>query len=63
MKTIVRELKWRTAYFLTYCEAVFLRIDAWLYERQGNHILAADADCRVYECERRLQDLKMFKWL
>lgn len=56
-------IKWRVAYFLLYWEMTFLKIDAWLFENQGNHIIAADCDCRAYDCQRKMQNLKLFRGL
>lgn len=57
MKTIA----WWWEYIFAYLMVIGCRIDAWLFEQQGRNDLAADSDCRAYEWERRMQDLKLFR--
>lgn len=62
MKTLDRVIQsvifW-TAYFLMWCEMKGHYVDVYLFEKQENHYMAADAECRMYDCIRRMQVMRL----
>jgi hypothetical protein len=51
------EISFWLAYFLTWCEMKGHYVDSYLFSQQGNLYMAADAECRFYDCQRRLQHM------
>jgi hypothetical protein len=56
---IADEISFWIAYFLIWCEMKGHYVDAYLFSHQGDNHMAADAECRQYDCERRLQNLSI----
>ena len=63
MKTLLDKLafviSFWCSYFFTWVEMRWHDVDVYLFSHQGNIFMAADAECRKYDCQRILDSMRV----